>query len=78
MHNRTSANNLLIQCHELCFENNEGLSIGVASLGPGGARAPPDFLKISITQTLRSAVNNTRKSEIGKNSVHETFHKNFI
>ena len=25
------------------------VSIGVASLGPGGARAPPDFLKIKIT-----------------------------
>ena len=25
--------------------------IGVASLGPGGARAPPDFLKITITCT---------------------------
>ena len=40
------------------------LGIGVASLGPGGARAPPDFFKISIRQTSRSAVNNIRKSEI--------------
>ena len=52
--------------------------IGVASLGPGGAGPPPRFFKISITQTSRPAVNNARKSEIGKNSVHKTFHKNFI
>ena len=52
-------------------------SIGVASLGPGGP-PPPDFLKITITQTSRSAVYNTGKSEIGKNYVHKTFHKTFI
>ena len=52
--------------------------IGVASLGPGGARAPPDFLQITITQTSRSAVYNTEKSNTEKNSVNKTFYKTFI
>ena len=53
----------------------QGIAIGVASLGPGGP-GPPDYFKITITQTSRSAVYNTGKSKIGKNSVHKSFHKN--
>ena len=49
--------------------------IGVASLGPGGARAPPDFLKITITQTSLSAVYNKGKSEIGENLFIKLFTK---
>ena len=54
-------------------------TIGVASLGPGGGgRPPPDFLKITITQTSRSTVYNKGKSEIGEKSVYKNFYKAFI
>ena len=46
--------------------------------GAWGGPGPPDFLKITITQTSRSAVYNKGKSEIGENSVYKTFHKTFI
>ena len=47
--------------------------------GAWGRRPPPPIvLKITFTQTSRSAVYNKGKNEIGKNSVHKTFHKTFI
>ena len=53
------------RAHLIIFIKNwGGTNIGVASLGPGGPGPPPDFLKITITQTSRSAVYNTGKSEI--------------
>ena len=43
-----------------------GTGIGVASLGPGGARAPPDFFENNNYLTSRSAVYNIKQSEIGE------------
>ena len=47
--------------------------MGVASLGPGGARAPPDFFENYNYLTSRSAVYSTGKSEIGEKFCSENF-----